>query len=232
MSTPGPAPFPEAPNPAGQAHPSANPSSSGTGNPYQSPQPEYVPPSPQQLAEVHLQQQLKPLFDAGRNGANWFYWAAGLSVVNATLMLCGANWHFFAGLAIVDIVSVFGRAFALQHPNEAPIFYGIAIAMDAAAIGLCALFGWLSNKRMTWLMVVGMVIYVLDGLLLLLFMNIFSVAFHAFVLLQMIAGFNAFRKLNALEQQIIQGHVSIPQTGPAQAQTAPPQTAAAPSTPM
>jgi hypothetical protein len=210
MSTPGPTSFPEIPNPYGNAQKSAAPATDGQGNPYQSPQPEYVPPSPEQLVQVQLQNQLRPLFEAGRNGANWFYWAAGLSVINAVLQVCGANWHFIAGLAVVDIASGVGHGLATQHPDNAAIFYGIAIVIDLVAIGTCALFGWLSNQRWIWLMILGMVLYGLDGLLFLLFGDILPVAFHAFVLYQMYAGFSAFRKLNDLEQQIIHGQVPMP----------------------
>src|SRR5690348_10939672 len=100
-----PSSFPEIPNPYGNSNSpvnaTANTTTDGPGNPYQSPQPENAPPSPEQLVQIQLQQQLRPLFEAGRNGANWFYWAAGLSVINAVLMLSGANWHFIAGIAVV-----------------------------------------------------------------------------------------------------------------------------------
>ena len=39
-----------------------------------------------------------------RSGASWFYWIAGLSIINSIIQLSGGNWHFIFGLGITSIV--------------------------------------------------------------------------------------------------------------------------------
>jgi hypothetical protein len=38
------------------------------------------------------------------NGAKWFYWIAGLSLVNSLVVVFGGNFHFVLGLGITSVV--------------------------------------------------------------------------------------------------------------------------------
>jgi len=60
-------------------------------------------------------------------------------------------------------------------------------------------FGWLSARRYLALFGVGMALYLVDGLIFLLFQDWLSVAFHGYALFCMWSGFQAFRKLRVLE---------------------------------
>jgi len=44
--------------------------------------------------------ELKNLVDTFNNGVSWFFFVAGLSVVNSLLVLFGADWSFIFGLGI------------------------------------------------------------------------------------------------------------------------------------
>jgi len=50
-----------------------------------------------------------------KSGANWFYWVAGLSLINTIMIFAGAKWGFAIGLAITQIIDVVAPA-QEQHP--------------------------------------------------------------------------------------------------------------------
>lgn len=139
-------------------------------------------------------------FEQGRNGAAWFYWIAGLSLINSVIALVGGGIEFALGLSITRIADVVAvRQAAIDGGPTAII---IAACFDAVVLGLVMLCGWLSQKRILFIFAMGMFLYLLDGLLSLLFMDIVSIAIHAFAIWSMWAGFSAYRKLNALERQL------------------------------
>ncbi|MGQ0634589.1 MAG: hypothetical protein ACT4QC_08260 [Planctomycetaceae bacterium] len=134
----------------------------------------------------------------GRAGANWFYWIAGLSVVNSAILLLGADIHFVVGLGITQFVDVIAAALAQQAPENATLFRVISIGLNAIVVAVVLLLGWLSNRRFTSIFLLGMTLYLLDGLLFVLFGDWMSVAFHVFALYCMSKGWSAFRQLNSL----------------------------------
>jgi intracellular septation protein A len=93
---------------------------------------------------------------------------------------------------------------AKEHPAQAAIFRAMAIAFAVLASAIVVLFGWLANRRYIAFFAIGMVLYLLDGLLLLLFRQWLSVGFHAFVLFCMFGGLMAYRQLNQIEETL--GH--------------------------
>src|SRR5437588_12623571 len=58
--------------------------------------------SPEDVAALARQQELEAHM---RRGANWFFWIAGLSVVNAVISLAEGNRHFVVGLGITEIIN-------------------------------------------------------------------------------------------------------------------------------
>lgn len=130
-----------------------------------------------------------------RNGANWFYWIAGLSIINSLIFLFGANVAFLAGLgftqvvdAIIDISIQSGGPSALK---------AVAVVFDLVLVIMFALIGYYSNKRFTVAFIIGIAIYAFDSLLVLALGSFLPAGFHAFALFFIIRGFLACRKLNA-----------------------------------
>ncbi len=142
----------------------------------------------------------------GDAGANWFFWVAGLSLVNTIIAHSGGDRHFIVGLSFTAIVDAIAQEVGKQEPEAATIATVIAIAFSCFVTLVAALFGWMSRKR--WLAVfgIGMGIYLLDGLLYLLLGDIMSAGFHGFALWSMFTGFNAYRQLSKLEDLIRAGH--------------------------
>jgi hypothetical protein len=159
-------------------------------------------PAPEITAEdaelAGLQAELLSLQAQGQNGANWFYWVAGLSLVNAFISLVGGGVSFVFGLGITEFVGGFAAAIAGEKPELATamkiVGFGFAVVAAAVLVG----FGWLSNKRFTPIFALGIVLYALDALLYLWFQMWISVAFHGFALFQMWQGLLAYRKLSAI----------------------------------
>jgi len=124
-----------------------------------------------------------------RGGASWFYWIAGLSLVNAIVAFTGSNGRFLVGLAVPWIISLFSR-------NLGSAGALIVLALNVVAAGVFVLFGVFASKGQLWAFIVGMVLFGLDGLVLAYVSDWLSVAFHAFVLFCLYRGFSACRQLN------------------------------------
>ena len=126
------------------------------------------------------------------SGSNWFLWIAGLSLVNSVLFLANAEWSFFFGLGITQLID----GIAVDVVEDADyITRIIAFALDVIAASVFALFGLLSKKGRCWAFVVGMVLYVLDAMLFLLVKDLFGLAFHGFAFYYIFNGYKASRTL-------------------------------------
>ena len=130
-----------------------------------------------------------------RGGANWFYWIAGLSLVNSLVFLFGSPVAFVAGLGFTQIADAVVN---LSIQNGAPsALRWVVIVFDLILLIMFALFGYYANKRFAAAFIIGILIYVIDTLLLLFIGALLPVGFHAFALFFIIRGFFACRKLNA-----------------------------------
>ncbi len=125
-----------------------------------------------------------------RSGARWFYWIAGLSIINAFTASSGAGVVFIMGLAVTRLISRFA---ARMDPGG----QGIGLALVFVVAGLFALFGYFAWKRHTWSFVAGLVLYAADGALALLFQDWLLIAFHAFVLFWLFMGLKANLELKS-----------------------------------
>ncbi len=144
--------------------------------------------------------ELLKLENQHRGGANWFFWIAGLSLINTVILIFGGSWNFILGLAATQVIDGFVQAISVEIPNTtAAIVKLIGLGLVLGIAGLFALFGLLARKKYQWAFIIGMILYVLDGLIFLLVGDILSVAFHAFALMALFGGLRALRKLNAIE---------------------------------
>jgi len=123
-----------------------------------------------------------------KSGASWFYWIAGLSLINSIVSFTGSSWRFLFGLGITQIFDAFGNSIGSGGR-------GAALVLDLAAAGVFILFGVFAHKAHTWAFVVGMALFALDGLIFLLRQDWIGVAFHLFVLYCLFRGFKACREL-------------------------------------
>jgi hypothetical protein len=135
------------------------------------------------------------LLNRTKSGANWFYWIAGLSLINSLIFFFGGNWSFFAGLGITQIIDAIVDQ--LTQGGGLSVIKIVAFVIDIVIAGIFVLCGLWANKFQTWAFIVGMVLYLLDGLLILILGAYLSAAFHAFALYMIFKGFSAARQINS-----------------------------------
>ena len=97
-----------------------------------------------------------------KSGASWFYWIAGLSLINSVAATAGVNWRFIFGLGITQVLDAMGTQFG----GAAKI---ITLALNLVVAGIFILFGVFAHKRHLWAFIVGMVLFAMDTLLMFVF---------------------------------------------------------------
>lgn len=139
----------------------------------------------------------------GRTGANWYFWVAGLSLVNSAIMLSGGNTHFVIGLGITFMADIMANVIGQQHPEHAQMLKLGVLGFDLIVAAVVVGFALLSRKRFLFIFGLGMVLYLLDGLIFVWIQDWMSVAFHAYALYGLWGGVNAFRQLKQVEQALL-----------------------------
>jgi hypothetical protein len=134
-----------------------------------------------------------------RSGVNWFYWIAGLSLINSIGFFFNMTVTFVVGLGITQFVDGFLLAAVEDLGEKWLILRFVGFAIDLGIAGLFVLIGVLGRKRHFWPVIVGVVLYGLDALLLLLFQDWLAVIFHAWALATIIASLKSMKELAALE---------------------------------
>lgn len=134
-----------------------------------------------------------------KNGASWFFWIAGLSLVNSAIILSGSDWNFLVGLGATQVIDVLARVLRGQSSSTiGSIITIIAVGLDLGLAGLFGLFGWLARKGSSWPFIVGMILYALDGLIFVFVKSWPSVGFHVFALFGLYGGLKAISALRTL----------------------------------
>ncbi len=135
-----------------------------------------------------------------KGGANWFFWIAGLSVVNSVILIAGGNLNFIIGLGITQIVD--GIAMALANsvdPGSGTIIRVLALFVNLVIAGIFAIFGSLARKKYKWSFVIGMSLYAADSLIFLIIFDILSMGFHLIALYGLYRGLIASQRLDELQ---------------------------------
>jgi len=133
-----------------------------------------------------------------KSGANWFYWIAGLSLVNSVISLFDGNWNFAAGLGITQIFDGIAR-FSVEEGSGNWI-KAVFFSLDLVVAGMFILLGVFANRRQSWAFIVGMTLYTLDGVILIFAGDILGIIIHAVALYFLFRGFTAARQMVQLEK--------------------------------
>src|SRR5262245_21597914 len=83
------------------------------------------------------------------SSSSWFFWIAGLSVINSVIAVFGGNWRFIFGLGITGVAD----ALSFQSGATAKTISFIFAFLMA---GLFVIFGLLAKKFFHWAFIVGM----------------------------------------------------------------------------
>jgi len=115
------------------------------------------------------------------SGANWFYWIAGLSLVNLLISAFGSDWAFIIGLGISQVFTAIAQEYA-KGVDSSMILAGILWMLAFAASVFFVACGWLARRPSVAAFVVGMLAFGLDTLIYLLSADLIGVAFHVLAL--------------------------------------------------
>lgn len=134
------------------------------------------------------------------SGAGWFFWIAGLSLVNTIAALLQFNWSFVVGLWSTKIFDYFADASSGSAK-------AIALVIGLVILGLYVTFGIFAKRWQTWAFAVGFVFYALDTVLLLVIAGsagvygevVIDILFHAWALFAIGGGLGANIKANKLK---------------------------------
>lgn len=148
------------------------------------------------------------LIARAKSGANWFYWIAGLSLINSIAFIAGANFQFLAGLGVNAIVDAVVAASIEQGAPSA--LRVVAIVINLIVVISFALAGYFAGRLFQIAFIAGIVVYVFDTLIVLLLQEFLMAGFHAFALFFIIRGFLACRAFKAQLRSNIQFQVPPP----------------------
>ena len=135
-----------------------------------------------------------------RSSARWFFWIAGLSLLNSIVFRMNGRVNFLFGLGVTQLVDGINRAIIEDGLFEnANIISGLSMGLVLLLSGLYVVFGLITQKKKKWAFFVGTVLYVLDGLILVLIQDYISAAFHGYILFSLFRGWKAIQDLRNLE---------------------------------
>jgi hypothetical protein len=134
-----------------------------------------------------------------KGGNSWFFWIAGGSVVNSVLAMTNGKISLIVGLGITQIVDAVLADVAAKHAESNMVLQGIGLAISIVIAALFVGFGILGNKKQTWAIILGMVIYAIDALIFLIGQDWLSIGFHGFALFRLYAGLQATMALNKIK---------------------------------
>ena len=117
-----------------------------------------------------------------QSAARWFWWIAGLSLINTIMSVSGSHTNFVMGLGFTAMSD------ALFAANP-----GIGFVMDAMALGFFIFVGFQAKQGKLWAFYVGIAAYVLDALIYLIVQDWMPVAFHALAIYFIFKGVMSLR---------------------------------------
>ena len=128
---------------------------------------------------------------AGR-GSGWFYWIAGLSLVNSILIQSGGSWSFVFGLGLTAGVDYLAQTATGSGQLLAWVF-------NAVVIGAFVVFGHSARKGHRWAYLAGLAAYSADTALVVASKDWLAVVVHVFGLLLILNGLAALNKRRTME---------------------------------
>ncbi len=115
--------------------------------------------------------------------ANWFFGLAILSVTNTLLlMLPGTTLIIGFGITALTYASTMGKG------TLAILFMSL---VTLAVTALFIILGICGRRKHRWAFVTGLTVYAIDGLLLILVQDWYSIAFHFALFILILQGLNA-----------------------------------------
>ena len=132
-------------------------------------------------------------------GANWFYWIAGLTIITSLIAVFGGGWRFLISLGTTQVIDAIAEGLSTELGSAPKV---IAFVLDLVVTGMFVVFAYLATQKYLWAYILGMVVFLFDGLVTLVIQDWLGVIAHGVVLFFMFPGFQAGRELLSLEKQM------------------------------
>jgi hypothetical protein len=116
------------------------------------------------------------------SGARWFWWIAGLSLVNVVMYQTESKTSFVVGLGMTLLSDVIFRGNQL-----------VGFLIDAIVIGFFVLIGWQASRGKLAAFYIGLAVYVLDALIYVRAQDWMPVAFHGLAIYFIVKGAMSLR---------------------------------------
>lgn len=133
-----------------------------------------------------------------QSSASWFWWVAGLSLVNSAGAMLDSSYGMVLGLGItqlIDAVFLYGADGEAAQPTLAVRAVHLALVLGVA--GVFVALGVFAKRHSAMAFVVGMALYLLDALVYVVASDWIGVGFHAFVLFMLWGGYSTLRAIQA-----------------------------------
>lgn len=148
---------------------------------------------------VEKQAELHESISKVMRSYDWFKWIAILSLINTVLLAINSNISFIFGLAVNQFIYAFADYFRDDFGNTA-IFIGFFLQLVFPLIYYGLFRQW--NKFKKWPIIVGVILYGIDGLLYLVVDDMVSILFHAYVMYAILKSYWEIDKIKKLTVEI------------------------------
>jgi len=136
-----------------------------------------------------------------RSGSRWFFWIAGLSMLNSIVFRMEGSITLLGSLGVTQIIDIMSRIYVeegiLENVNMVSGFSILVIFFFSA---LYVFFGLLTRKKKQWAFFVGTILYVIDALILVLIQDYINAAFHGYILFSLFRGLKAIQDLRNVNE--------------------------------
>jgi hypothetical protein len=150
-----------------------------------------------QEQSIAIQQKLV-LLNRLKGAVSWFNIIAVLSVVNSLVYFFGGQMTFVVGLGLTQTADGLIESLPMIREDLAPLFFTASILAYVVSFVMFVIAAMLAKKDKRIYMA-AMVLYALDGVIMLIVQDWFSAGFHAFALFRLFVGFRTFGELEKLE---------------------------------
>ncbi len=135
-----------------------------------------------------------------KNGAAWFYWIAGLSILNSIILIAGGSFAFIFGLAITQLIDAVAVVVETDLGiNRPSVITFIALGLDLIIAAVFVGIGYAARKRNQIIYMSGIGLYAVDALLCIFIQYWLGILFHLFAIAGLLAGIKAIRTLAPVE---------------------------------
>jgi hypothetical protein len=138
--------------------------------------------------------------NAARNAASWFWWIAGLSLVNSVAAILQLDYAMILGLGVTQIADAILAGILKETSGGIAVMAKLIHLVEVlVAAGFFYLMGVKARAMRVWAYTLGMLVYSADAAIFLLVQDWVGVGFHVFVLFMLFGGYSLTKAIRAAQ---------------------------------